>query len=428
MAIAVTDDGNGNPNNVKTSQQQFNLIVRNTNTAPVLTPIPLQTIDSGKTLTVQLKATDSDGDQITYSGNNLPSGAVLDPQLGILTWTPTASQEKTYAGIQLTATDGNQSSTQTFSIQVNHVNHPPVLAPLPIQTGKENSPITFTLKADDIDGNSLIYSAITQLPTGATLDVHTGVVTWTPNYEQAGNYDFGFTATDTSGATSTRDVIVQIANVDRPPSIYISNHAIALGKTLNFKVVGNDLDSNTTLTYTADNLPSNATLDSATGQFIWTPTPGQLGDYHINFTVRDGELTASSQASIVVAQAPRTPTVNLDLTPSFPATPGQQVIVQTQAMAIADITNLTATVDGKPVTVDSQGRLYFTATTPGKVVVTATATDADGRVGNSSTVIKVRDPLDNTAPVVQFAYSFDGDKLTSVTKIVGTVNDSNLDS
>jgi hypothetical protein len=34
-----------------------------------------------------LRATDADGDALTYSGVNLPTGAVIDSTTGLLTWT-----------------------------------------------------------------------------------------------------------------------------------------------------------------------------------------------------------------------------------------------------------------------------------------------------------------------------------------------------
>ena len=83
----------------------------------------------------------------------------------------------------------------------------------------------------------------------------------------------------------------------------------------------------------------------------------------LNFQVSDGELAASSQASIVVALAPQNPTVNLDLTPSFPTTPGQQVIVQTQATGLADITGNT---------------VQHTFTSSGEYQTTLTVVDAYG--------------------------------------------------
>jgi hypothetical protein len=62
------------------------------------------------------------------------------------------------------------------------------------------------------------------------------------------------------------------------------------------------------------------------------------------------------------------------------------------------------------------------------LVVDVTATDADGRVGHNTTVVKVRDQQDSTAPIVAFAPGLDGALVKSVTSIIGSVSDVNLDS
>lgn len=55
------------------------------NSVPVLTPVADQQVGFGSTLRVQLAASDSDGDAITYHASNLPSGATLSAG-GLLTW------------------------------------------------------------------------------------------------------------------------------------------------------------------------------------------------------------------------------------------------------------------------------------------------------------------------------------------------------
>ncbi|MEH2057548.1 MAG: putative Ig domain-containing protein [Nostoc sp.] len=428
VTIQVQDSGNGNSSEVLSSQQAFNLVVRTANTAPILRAIANQTVAEGQTLTLALSSSDADGDTLTYSASNLPPGAVLDSAQGILTWTPNLAQAGTYNNIIVSASDGNKSSSQSFAILVNNTNQAPVLAPLPIQTGLENNLVQFTLAAGDIDNDSLIYSAVSPLPTGAAFDPRTGQFPWKPNYEQAGEYILRFAATDAQGATDIRDVNLRIANVNRSPAISVSPHAVALVERLQFTVAGTDPDNGTNLTYSAVDLPLGAVLDGLTGRFTWTPNPGQVGDYAVTYAVTDGEKTVTQTSLVRVAVAPTPPIVNFDLTPSFPAVPGQKVIVQTLANGLAAITNITATVDGRPVTVDSQGRIEIIPTTPGRLVVDVTATDADGRVGHNSTVVKVRDLQDLAAPIVAFAPGLDGALVKSVTNIIGSVNDSNLDS
>ena len=114
------------------------------------------------------------------------------------------------------------------------------------------------------------------------------------------------------------------------------------------------------------------------------------------------------------------------LTPSFPAVPGQQVIVHAAASSLAPITGLSVQVDGQPIVLDSQGRGTFTPQAPGQIPITASATDADGLVGQYSTVLLVRDPNDQAAPVVAFDANLTFAPLTASTGISGIVSDINL--
>ncbi|MGF1675356.1 MAG: putative Ig domain-containing protein, partial [Rivularia sp. (in: cyanobacteria)] len=427
VTIQVTDSGNGNINEIFSDTQTFNIVVRNNNTAPQLTAIPNLTLKEAETLELQLQATDSDGDKLTYTATNLPQNAELNPETGLIKWTPNYTQAGTYDNITITATDGNKQSTQTFSIVVENTNRSPVIIPLPTQVGDENSFLRFKVNAVDYDVEGVIYST-SDLPSGASFDNRTGDFIWKPTFEQSGQYKFTFEATDALGEVGKRDVNVLISNTNRNPLLKVSNRALALGENLSFILDGSDPDSNTQLTYTADILPEGATLNTQTGEFNWTPNPGQVDNYSINFSVSDGQSTVTENALIKVALTATNPTVNLDLTPSFPVIPNQSVTITAKSDSFASIANITAKVNGEAVTIDKFGRFKFTPTSPGKVEVEAVATDADGRVGRSSTVIKVRNPLDNDAPIVKLAPAINANFISNITNIVGQVSDVNLDN
>ena len=55
-----------------------------------------------------------------------------------------------------------------------------------------------------------------------------------------------------------------------------------------------------TLTYTATNLPVNATFNGGTRTFTWIPCANQTGAHNVTFTVSDGSLSASAVANIIV--------------------------------------------------------------------------------------------------------------------------------
>ncbi len=208
----------------------------------------------------------------------------------------------------------------------------------------------------------------------------------------------------------------------------MGHHAVALGQLLSFFVVGSDEDANTTFTYSADGLPAGATLDSTTGQFDWTPGPGQTGDYVVLFAVSDGEATVSKAALIRASISPQAPTVTIELTPSFAVVPGQSVLIHPIAGSLAEIIEITVVVNGQGLTLDEYGRAEYKPGEPGRFLVEAAATDADGRIGYATIILKSLDPADDASPVVSFGAGIDRLLLTTPTELIGTVYDTNLDN
>ena len=429
VSIEVSDSGNGNSDDVLQDSQDFTIEVRNSNNAPVLPPLEPLTVNEGETLTLQLNATDSDNDALTYLAENLPEGSNLDPATGLFTWTPNFIAAGLYEDIQITVTDGHSSSTQPLSITVENTNQAPVFSPLPLQSGREDTALRFTLNASDFDGDSLIISpvSVSALPEGAIFEGEQGNFEWIPSYEQAGEYDLNFKVIDPQGEQGETTVTVRIDNVNRSPNLDADNHEVALGETLTFTLIGDDPDLNSTLSYSAVGLPEDATLDSATGEFSWTPNPGQLGDYPITFTVSDGNAEVSKTVLVRAVLRPEPLPVNIELTPSFPAIPNQPVLIHAIADSLGDIVSVDLVVDGEPLEIDEKGRGQFIPETPGLYEVIATATDTDGRVGQIQKIIRVRDPEDILAPVVGFDPGLNGSQISNSQEIIGTVADTNLE-
>src|SRR5262249_55125127 len=153
------------------------------------------------------------------------------------------------------------------------------------------------------------------------------------------------------------------------------------------------------------------TLDPATGAFAWTPGPGQAGEYVVKWTVSDGTLSASTSSVVRAALNPTLPSVTIDQTPSFPATPGQQVSIHVLPASLSPIVSRTLKVNGQLVQLDAQNGFKVPTTTPGRILLEATATDRDGFTGMTSGVVRVRDPQDTTAPNVHFDGALAGSPL-----------------
>jgi hypothetical protein len=71
-------------------------IASSPNRPPVLDSVPAQTVAVGARLAFRLRATDPDGDLLTFSATNLPQGAQLNAESGLFVWTPTGNQAGTF--------------------------------------------------------------------------------------------------------------------------------------------------------------------------------------------------------------------------------------------------------------------------------------------------------------------------------------------
>src|SRR5205814_552667 len=89
ITLKVTD--NGAP--PLSASNSFTVVVRNMNSAPVLTVPANQTINELSTLVVTNTASDADlpTNTLSFGLVSAPTGVLLDANTGVLTWTPTRS-------------------------------------------------------------------------------------------------------------------------------------------------------------------------------------------------------------------------------------------------------------------------------------------------------------------------------------------------
>ena len=168
-----------------------------------------QTIDEQTLLTFTATASDPDGDGYTFTLTGEPTGATIDPVTGVFTWTPTETQGPASYTFDVEVTDDGTpalADTETITVTVNEVNNNPVLDPVGDQTIDEQTLLTFTATASDVDlpANTLTFT-LSGEPTGATIDPVTGVFTWTPTETQGpASYTFDVEVTDDGTPTLAR--------------------------------------------------------------------------------------------------------------------------------------------------------------------------------------------------------------------------------
>ncbi len=288
--VLFTATDNGSP--PLSASEEITITVGNVNRPPILNPVGNKTVDEGQLLEITITATDPDGDVLTYSASNLPAGSSFNPVNQKFTWTPDFTQAANY-DLLFTVTDNGthpMSTSETITITVGNVNRPPVLARIGDKTISEGQLLQFTITATDPDGDPLAYSA-SNLPSGATFDPITQTFSWSPTYDQAGNYpEVRFTVTDSGipPASASEAITITVGNVNRPPALAsIGNKTANEGELLEFTITATDPDGDV-LTYSASNLPAGAIFDPGIQKFRWIPTYDQAGTYsNIQFTATD---------------------------------------------------------------------------------------------------------------------------------------------
>ena len=123
VTFTVTD--NGSP--IQSDSEEVTITVGNVNRPPVLNTIGSKSVEEGQELSFTVTASDPDNDDLTYSADDLPTGAGFDPGTQTFTWTPDYGVEGDYT-VTFTATDSGspvQSDSEEVTITVSPDNEPP---------------------------------------------------------------------------------------------------------------------------------------------------------------------------------------------------------------------------------------------------------------------------------------------------------------
>ncbi|MBN2412232.1 Ig-like domain-containing protein, partial [candidate division KSB1 bacterium] len=114
----------------------------------------------------------------------------------------------------------------------------------------ENNTLIFKVAAIDPEGGEVALAAL-NLPDDAEFDaVETRQFSWTPGYNDQGDYFIEFTATDESGGKASKTVTIHVLNVNRKPGILSTipeqtNVQAHFNKVQAFEVKATDADNDT---------------------------------------------------------------------------------------------------------------------------------------------------------------------------------------
>lgn len=289
------DDENDNVVNTGLSFKRLNLkaaldAIGLPSTPPVWTPISPRAMSHAQdTMWVALSATDPQGLPVTYSARVLPINGQIPPvTLRLSGKYLTIDPDRSFAGtftIEVTASDGQASSTQTFTVRV--WNYAPQLTKPANVTLTQGTSMTMTLTARDPDGDTVDYSARVLTGAGqtapATVRVQGNQLTITPLSSFAGTFTIEVTASDGAAASVQSFGVTVTSAANTPPTLSaIPTQTLAAGQSLRtLTLSGADADGDA-LTYAAVPQAPSATAyqvdqQLGLGQFNGTYYPNLWG-------------------------------------------------------------------------------------------------------------------------------------------------------
>jgi len=185
----------------------------------------------------------------------------------------------------------------------------------------------------DVYGSILGATSVSTSGTMATINLTAGGSTGRLNLNlsnvviaDANSNAASYTITDASVLIDTAPVLALIGAKSVDEEI-----------ALTFTASASDADGDS-LAYSASNLPTGASFNTATHVFTWTPADGQAGTYVVTFDVTDSYLTDSESVTITVNEVNHAPVIT-----EF--SPANNEVFDETDMIIIDVT--ASDVDGQ---------------------------------------------------------------------------------
>ena len=304
-------------------------------TAPADSDVSANTVaegaESGETVGITAQASDADGTDVTYALSDDAGGRFrIDETTGVVTindatlidYESAAGQQYT---IEVEATAGGQSTTETFVIAVTNVAPPSVTdddaaANTVTEGAAEGTTVGIAAVAEDPNGGAISWSLVDDAGGRFQIDESTGVITVSAygsaniDYETAADHRYQVRAQASDGqATVAADFVIDVANaaptvpIDEDGAANSVTEAAQNGATVGITASATDPSGGAVYFELTNDAGGRFQIDETTG--VVTVRDGSLLDFEtgptheITVEASDGTISSSQDFTISVANA-----------------------------------------------------------------------------------------------------------------------------
>ena len=305
---------------------------------------------------------------------------------------------------------GGDNDTDANAPVDTPANTAPIATAVTLSTS-EDTPVNGMLNASDADRDPLTYSIVDDGSMGAAVIVNssTGAFTYTPNSGESGSDQITYKATDgkedSNIATVTISIGVEANTAPTASPVSLStNKDTAVNGVLNASDVDGD-----PLTYSIVDNGSRGTaviLDTSTGDFTYTPNPGEFGSDQITFKANDGKVDSNVETvTLSVIEMNKAPVASGGCSATFQSATLSGTLSATDPDA--DLLMFSLNADGSggsgPITTTMGGVVTLIDPTTGVFSYKPSTVKGGIRRGKDSFAFQIRDPgglTDNTTEEV----------------------------
>jgi len=284
VTLTVTGPGGSNPKTVA------DMITVST-AAPTPTTATTQTVQEDGSTTINLTATDPNGQAVTFAITTDPTYGTATLSGSEVTYTPNANFYGTDT-FAYTASNGTYTSDPaTINITVEGQDDEPTTNDVSASTD-EDTAVTVDLDVTEVDGDNYSFNIVSQPSNGTLGSVNGNQVEYTPNQDWNGTDTFTFEATD--NRTSGRNVAtatITVNPVNDAPVCYSTTASVDYGSSVTINMNCTDVDSSN-LTYIISTDPTSGAV-SISGN-VATYSPSGHGTDNFQFKANDGELDSNN--------------------------------------------------------------------------------------------------------------------------------------